>query len=82
MGAALQATRVKAPEGLEELLVTCSAHGNILLAELNLQDQGCWDFPGGAMVKNLPANAGDTGSIPGREDPTCHGATKPVRHNY
>ena len=21
------------------------------------------------MVKNLPANAGDTGSIPGREDP-------------
>ena len=25
-----------------------------------------WDFPGGAVVKNLPANAGDTGSIPGR----------------
>ena len=26
------------------------------------------DFPGGAVVKNLPANAGDTGSIlgPGR----------------
>ena len=24
-----------------------------------------WDFPGGAMVENLPANAGDTGSIPG-----------------
>ena len=23
------------------------------------------DFPGGAVVKNLPANAGDTGSIPG-----------------
>ena len=23
------------------------------------------DFPGGAMVKNPPANAGDTGSIPG-----------------
>ena len=22
------------------------------------------DFPGGAVVKNLPANAGDTGSIP------------------
>ena len=20
-----------------------------------------WDFPGGAVVKNLPANAGDTG---------------------
>ena len=26
-------------------------------------------FPGGSIVKNLPANAGDTGSIPGWEDP-------------
>ena len=25
----------------------------------------CRDFPGGAVVKNPPANAGDTGSIPG-----------------
>ena len=45
------------------------------------------DFPGGAVVKNPPANAGDTGSSPGprtlvRQDPTCCGATKPVRHNY
>ena len=24
-----------------------------------------WDFPGGAVVKNLPANAGDTASSPG-----------------
>ena len=24
-----------------------------------------WDFPGGPVVKNPPANAGDTGSIPG-----------------
>ena len=24
-----------------------------------------WGFPGGSVVKNLPANAGDTGSIPG-----------------
>ena len=24
-----------------------------------------WGFPGGAVVENLPANAGDTGSIPG-----------------
>ena len=28
------------------------------------------DFPGGLVVKNLPANAGDMGSIPSpREDP-------------
>ena len=24
-----------------------------------------WDFPGGAVVKNTPANAGDKGSSPG-----------------
>ena len=28
-------------------------------------------FPGGSVVKNLPANAGDMGS-------SCQGATKPV----
>ena len=27
--------------------------------------QKCWGFPGGAVVENLPANAGDTGSRPG-----------------
>ena len=32
-------------------------------------------FPGCSVVKNLPANAGDAGSIP---DPTCRGVTKPV----
>ena len=26
-------------------------------------------FPGGTVVKNLPASAGDVGSIPGLEDP-------------
>ena len=26
-------------------------------------------FPGDSMVKNLPAHAGDTGLIPGLEDP-------------
>ena len=24
-----------------------------------------WGFPGGAVLKNLPANAGDTGLSPG-----------------
>ena len=34
------------------------------LSQINLKnkDQG---FPGGAVVENLPANAGDTGSSPG-----------------
>ena len=26
-------------------------------------------FPGGSLVKNLPANAGDMGSISGQKDP-------------
>lgn len=39
-------------------------------------------FPVGAVDKNPPANAGDTGLIPGLKDPTCHRAVKPVGHNY
>ena len=32
----------------------------------NLLKKGiCWDFPGGAVVKNPPASAGDRGSSPG-----------------
>ena len=30
-----------------------------------LRMNGFWDFPGGAVVKNPPANAGDMGYIPG-----------------
>ena len=26
----------------------------------------CWDFPGSPVVKNLPFNVGDKGSIPGQ----------------
>ena len=31
----------------------------------NTYKEQVWDFPGGAVVKNPPANAGDKGSIPG-----------------
>ena len=34
-------------------------------------------FPGGPVVKNPPANAGNMGSILGQEDLTCCGASKP-----
>ena len=44
---------------------------------------GKWTFsPGGPVIKNPPAKAGDMGSIPGQEDPTCHEAAKPLCHNY
>ena len=29
-------------------------------------------FPGGSVIKNLPANTGDKDSVPDTEDPTCH----------
>ena len=48
-------------------------------AEQELSTRG---FPGGAVVKNPPANARDMGSSSGLEDRTCQAATKPVRHNY
>ena len=42
-----------------------------------LAAQVLWDFPGGQMVKNLPCNSGDVGSIPGwGTDPTCPRATE------
>ena len=34
-------------------------------------------FPGGSVGKNLPPNAGDAGSIPDPEDPTCGRVVKP-----
>ena len=40
------------------------------------------DFPGSLEVKNLLANAGDRGWIPGPGRFQCHGATKPMHHNY
>ena len=41
-----------------------------------------WGFPGGPVVKNPPAKAGDMGSIPDQEDPTSLRATRPMCHNY
>ena len=37
-----------------------------------------WDFPAGSVTKNPPANAGDTGSIPGPGRSHIPEATKPV----
>ena len=44
--------------------------------------KGVWGFPGGTVDTNLPANAGDTSSIPVQEDSTCCRTTKPVCRNY
>ena len=52
----------------------------IILSSLRKINKG--DFPGGAVVKNLPANTGDMGSIPGPGRSHMPGATKLVCHNY
>ena len=42
----------------------------------------CANFSGREVVRNLPANAGDTGSIPDPGRSHIRRATKPVSHNY
>ena len=39
------------------------------------------NFPGGAVVKNPPANAGTRVWALVQEDSTCRGAAKPMHHN-
>ena len=39
-------------------------------------------FPGGSVVKNLPANAGDEGSIPGSGRSPGGGNGKPLQYSY
>ena len=39
-------------------------------------------FPGGSVIKNLPANAGDTGSIPGLGRSPGKGNGNPLQYSY
>ena len=49
---------------------------------LYLLDYPFVGFPGGAVVRiRLPLQGTRVRAL-AREDPTCHGATKPMRHNY
>ena len=38
-------------------------------------------FPGGSVVKNLPADAGDVGSIPGSERSPGEGNGSPLQYS-
>ena len=40
------------------------------------------DFPGGSVVKNLPANAGDVGSIPGLGKSPGAGNSNPLQYPW
>ena len=39
-------------------------------------------FPGGSVVKNLPADAEDMDPTSNRGKPTCRETTKPMHHSY
>ena len=56
---------------LKKLKIELTYDSAILLLGIYLKktktvtQKDIWGFPGGTVVKNLPANAGDTGSSPG-----------------
>ena len=55
----------------------------LIMVRLDFQKVYLRDFPGGPVVKNLPANAGQTlGLILTGEDSMCQGATKSMHHSY
>ena len=39
-------------------------------------------FPGGSVVKNLPANSGDVGSVPGSERSPGEGNGNPLKYSH
>ena len=47
-----------------------------------LHHSECWgDFPGGSVAKDLPANAGDMGSIPGLGRSPGAGSDNPLQYS-
>ena len=65
-----------------EMGQSCWPGSGVYRAKTSSQKIKSRHFPGGAVVKNPPANAGDMGSSSVWEDPTCLKATKPMCHSY
>ena len=57
-------TKVKAkiPEKLQQIQALSFLHSRVYTKQ---QKKNVRNFPGGPVIRNLPANSGDTGSIPG-----------------
>ena len=70
-------------EDLEKDQIKESQHA-VCPAKVAKQKEGVYIlyFPGGAVDKNLPANARDKGQSLVQEDSTRLGADKPVQHNF
>ena len=65
--------------GFTKTMIFYSLNASTFLELIEIKKYRTRCFPGGSVVKNPPANEGDTGSNPdlGRY-PSCHGAAKPV----
>ena len=63
----------------------CWFPGPLRVSENKASVRSCYrDFPGSAVVKNPPSNAGDAGSITdqGIKIPHAYRATKPSNHRH
>ena len=52
--------------------------GKFIVSNSSLNDES---FPGGSVVKNLPANAGDAGSVPELGRSPGEGNGNPLQHS-
>ena len=60
-------------KNIEKYIHLCITELSCCIAEINTAFKSTifqflkmyWNFPGGPVIKNLPCNAGDAGSIPG-----------------
>ena len=51
-------------------------------AELSSLCKGSWGFPGGSVVKNPPASAGEAGLIPGSRRSLGEGNGNALQYSY
>ena len=69
--------------GSEELLIAYKqANDTQFTLKKRKKENHPGGFPGGLVVKNLPASAGDTGSIPVWEVPHAMEQLSPLCHKY
>ena len=78
--------------GLDLFLPNCVNLGKYLISlnlrfllnfrtDLRIQINLIWGFPGGSVVKNLPANAGDVDVIPGSGRSPGEGNGNPLQYS-